>query len=60
MLNPCTQIFCNTFVHRRYRRLCRKISPETEILDLEVESPLLDMSVEQPDWAPAIDVNDEN
>ena len=36
------------------------VSPETEILDMEVESPLLDMSVEQPDWAPAIDVNDEN
>ena len=36
------------------------VSPETEILDMEVESPLLEMSVEQPDWAPAIDVNDEN
>ena len=49
MLKPCAQIFCDTFVYRRYRRLCRKISPETEILDIEVEDPLLGVSIDQGD-----------
>ena len=35
------------------------VSPETEILDMEIEEPLLDVSPEQPDWAPAIDDNND-
>ena len=28
------------------------VTPETEVLDVEMESQLLDVSIEQPEWAP--------